>query len=292
MYSEQGKMSAGADREYKDEIRIEKLEVYAYHGVYPEERKQGQIFLVNAVLYTDTRRAGEEDKVELSTDYGAVSIFIDRWMKKNTCYTLEAVAEKLARELLLNYDLICSLDLEILKPEAPIPLTFGCVSVKIHRGWHKAYLSVGSNMGDRKKYLEDGIEALKAHPLMKHVKVSELIETAPYGGVEQADFLNAAIGLETLLDPEALLEVLHEIENAAGRERTLRWGPRTLDLDILFYDKLVYESDTLVIPHPDLHNREFVLKPLSNIAPNYRHPLLGMTVNQELAELEKSSLSV
>ncbi len=292
MYSEQGKMSAGADREYKDEIRIEKLEVYAYHGVYPEERKQGQIFLVNAVLYTDTRRAGEEDKVELSTDYGAVSIFIDRWMKKNTCYTLEAVAERLAREILLNYDLICSLDLEILKPEAPIPLTFGCVSVKIHRGWHKAYLSVGSNMGDRKKYLEDGIEALKAHPLMKHVKVSELIETAPYGGVEQADFLNAAIGLETLLDPDALLEVLHEIENAAGRERTLRWGPRTLDLDILFFDKLVYESDTLVIPHPDLHNREFVLKPLSNIAPNYRHPLLGMTVNQELAELEKSSLSV
>ncbi len=291
MNSEQGKMSAGADK-YKDEIRIEKLEVYAYHGVYPEERKQGQIFLVNAVLYTDTRRAGEEDKVELSTDYGAVSIFIDHWMKKNTCYTLEAVAEKLAREILLNYDLICSLDLEILKPEAPIPLTFGCVSVKIHRGWHKAYLSVGSNMGDRKKYLEDGIEALKAHPLMKHVKVSELIETAPYGGVEQADFLNAAIGLETLLDPEALLEVLHEIENAAGRKRTLRWGPRTLDLDILFFDKLVYESDTLVIPHPDLHNREFVLKPLSNIAPNYRHPLLGITVNQELAELEKSSLSV
>ena len=291
MNSEQGKMSAGADK-YKDEIRIEKLEVYAYHGVYPEERKQGQIFLVNAVLYTDTRRAGEEDKVELSTDYGAVSIFIDHWMKKNTCYTLEAVAEKLAREILLNYDLICSLDLEILKPEAPIPLTFGCVSVKIHRGWHKAYLSVGSNMGDRKKYLEDGIEALKAHPLMKHVKVSELIETAPYGGVEQADFLNAAIGLETLLDPEALLEVLHEIENAAGRKRTLRWGPRTLDLDILFFDKLVYESDTLVIPHPDLHNREFVLKPLSNIAPNYRHPLLGMTVNQEVAELEKSSLSV
>lgn len=282
MYSEQG----------KDEIRIEKLEVYAYHGVYPEERKRGQIFLVNAVLYTDTHRAGTEDKVELSTDYGAVSMFIDRWMKENTCHTLEAVAGNLAREILLNFDLISALDLEILKPEAPIPLTFGCVSVKIHRSWHKAYLSVGSNMGDRKKYLEDGIEALKAHPLIKQVKVSELIETAPYGGVEQADFLNAAIGLETLMEPEELLEALHNIENSAGRERILRWGPRTLDLDILFFDKLVYESDTLVIPHPDLHNREFVLKPLSTIAPNYRHPLLGMTVSQELAELEKSSLPV
>lgn len=282
MYSEQG----------KDEIRIEKLEVYAYHGVYPEERKRGQIFLVNTVLYTDTHRAGTEDKVELSTDYGAVSMFIDRWMKENTCHTLEAVAGNLAREILLNFDLISALDLEILKPEAPIPLTFGCVSVKIHRSWHKAYLSVGSNMGERKKYLEDGIEALKAHPLIKQVKVSELIETAPYGGVEQADFLNAAIGLETLMEPEELLEALHNIENSAGRERIMRWGPRTLDLDILFFDKLVYESDTLVIPHPDLHNREFVLKPLSTIAPNYRHPLLGMTVSQELAELEKSSLPV
>lgn len=282
MYSEQG----------KDEIRIEKLEVYAYHGVYPEERKRGQIFLVNTVLYTDTHRAGTEDKVELSTDYGAVSMFIDRWMKENTCHTLEAVAGNLAREILLNFDLISALDLEILKPEAPIPLTFGCVSVKIHRSWHKAYLSVGSNMGDRKKYLEDGIEALKAHPLIKQVKVSELIETAPYGGVEQADFLNAAIGLETLMEPEELLEALHNIENSAGRERILRWGPRTLDLDILFFDQLVYESDTLVIPHPDLHNREFVLKPLSTIAPNYRHPLLGMTVSQELAELEKLSLPV
>lgn len=282
MYNEQG----------KDEIRIDKLEVYAYHGVYPQERKRGQIFLVNAVLYTDTHRAGAEDKVELSTDYGAVSMFIDRWMKKNTCYTLEAVAEKLAREILLNFELIGALDLEIFKPEAPIPLTFGSVSVKIHRSWHKAYLSVGSNMGDRKKYLEDGIAALKAHPLIKQVKVSELIETAPYGGVEQADFLNAAIGLETLMEPEALLQALHEIENKAGRERTLHWGPRTLDLDILFFDKLVYESDTLVIPHPDLHNREFVLKPLSTIAPNYRHPLLGLTVSQELAELEKSSLPV
>ena len=207
MYSEQG----------KDEIRIEKLEVYAYHGVYPEERKRGQIFLVNTVLYTDTHRAGTEDKVELSTDYGAVSMFIDRWMKENTCHTLEAVAGNLAREILLNFDLINALDLEILKPEAPIPLTFGCVSVKIHRSWHKAYLSVGS---------------------------------------------------------------------------IRRCGPRTLDLDILFFDQLVYESDTLVIPHPDLHNREFVLKPLSTIAPNYRHPLLGMTVSQELAELEKLSLPV
>lgn len=273
----------------KDEIRIDKLEVYAYHGVYPEERKRGQIFLVSAVLYTDTRRAGTEDKIERSTDYGDVSIFIEKWLKKNTCYTLEAVAEKLAEDILLKYDLICSLDLEIYKPEAPISLPFKCVSVKISRRWHKAYLSVGSNMGNREKYIEDGIQALKVHPRMKLVRVSDIIETEPYGGVEQDNFLNGVIEIETLLDPEELLEALHEIESNAGRERTVRWGPRTLDLDILFFDKLVYESDDLVIPHPDIQNREFVLKPLSTVAPNYRHPVLGTTVLQELAELEKSS---
>ncbi|MCM1056333.1 MAG: 2-amino-4-hydroxy-6-hydroxymethyldihydropteridine diphosphokinase [Firmicutes bacterium] len=271
-----------------DEIRIEKLEIYAYHGVYPEERKGGQLFLVSAVLYTDTRRAGVEDSIEYSTDYGDVSLFIEKWMKKNTCHTLEAVAERLAEEILLKYDLISALDLEVYKPEAPIPLSFHSVSVRIHRGWHKAYLSVGSNMGDRRKLIENGIEALKADPRIKSVRVSEIIETKPYGGVEQDDFLNGVIEIDTLLGPEELLKALHEIENSAGRERTVRWGPRTLDLDILFYDKLVYESDDLVIPHPDMQNREFVLKPLSSLAPNYRHPVLGTTVLQELAELEES----
>lgn len=282
MYSEQA----------KDEIRIEKLEVYAYHGVYPEERKRGQIFIVSTVLYTDIHRAGAEDKIEFSTDYGIVSLFIEKWMKKNTYHTLEAVAENLAREILLNYDLISGLDLEVYKPEAPIPLPFECVSVKIHRSWHKAYLSVGSNMGNRKKYIEDGVQALRDHTRIKVVKVSDIIETEPYGGVEQDNFLNGVIEIETLLEPEELLEALHEIENNAGRERTLRWGPRTLDLDILFFDKLVYESDDLVIPHPDIQNREFVLKPLSTVAPNHRHPVLGMTVLQELEELEKSSRSM
>lgn len=276
----------------RDEIRIDKLEVYAYHGVYPEERKRGQIFLVSAVLYADTRRAGTEDEIEYSTDYGDVSVFIENWMKKNTYQTLEAVAENLAEDILLKYDLIYGLDLEIFKPEAPIPLPFKCVSVKIHRSWHKAYLSVGSNMGDRKGYIDFGIQALQENPLIKAVRVSDIIETKPYGGVEQDNFLNGVIEIETLLGPEELLRALHEIESSAGRERMLRWGPRTLDLDILFFDRLVYESDDLVIPHPDLQNREFVLKPLSMVAPNYRHPVLGTTMLQELDELEKSSCPI
>lgn len=272
----------------KDEIRIERLEVFAHHGVFPEETRDGQVFYVNAVLCTDVHRAGEEDNLSYSIDYGEVCFFITEWMQNNTCLLLEAVAEKLARALLLKYDLICGLDLEILKPHAPIKLPFGCVSVKVHRGWHRSYIGVGSNIGDREGHIKSAVEALKANPLIRVKKVSDLIVTKPYGGVEQEDFLNGALELETLLNPEELLETLHEIENAAGRTRDIHWGPRTLDLDILFFDDLCYRSETLVIPHPDMENRQFVLAPLTMIAPYMRHPATGKTVKALLKELEEA----
>ena len=129
------------------------------------------------------------------------------------------------------------------------------------------------------------MKALESHPMIVMGRASEWIVTKAYGGVEQEDFLNGVLEIETLLGPEALLEVLHEIEAAAGRERTVHWGPRTLDLDILFYDKLCYESEDLIIPHPDLENREFVLKPLCTIAPFLRHPATGKTMQALLGDL-------
>lgn len=271
----------------KDEIRIERLEVFAHHGVFPEETRDGQIFYVSAALYTDVRRACQEDNLAYSIDYGDVCSFITEWMQNNTCLLLEAAAERLSTALLLKYDLICELDLEIFKPHAPIQLPFDCVSVKVHRGWHRSYIGLGSNMGDRERYIQDAVEELKAHPLIYVKKVSELIVTKPYGGVEQEDFLNGVLELETLLNPEELLKTLQKIENAAGRKRVVHWGPRTLDLDILFYDTLCYTGDTLVIPHPDLENRRFVLEPLAMIAPYMRHPVFGKTVSALLKELKE-----
>ena len=121
---------------YEDKIRIEELEVYAHHGVYPEENEKGQHFYVNATLYTNTRPAGLADDLSLSTNYGEVCQFITEFMQQHTFQLIETVAERTAYEVLQHFPLVQGLDLEIRKPEAPIPLPFGSVSVAIHREWH------------------------------------------------------------------------------------------------------------------------------------------------------------
>lgn len=268
-----------------DEIRIENLEIYGGHGVHAEEQRTGQPFFVNAVLHTDTRQAGETDELTYTTHYGHVSRLIDRLLRDNKYQLLEAAAEHTAQQILLQFPRIVSLDLEIRKPRAPIGLPFDSVSVKITRGWKKAYLGIGSNMGDKRKYMEEAVEKIKSQPLIREVKVSEFTVTKPYGGVEQEDFLNGAIELETLMPPLCLLHFLQELEQEAGRERLIHWGPRTLDLDILFFQDFISCSSELTVPHPDLQNREFVLRPLSQLCPYYIHPLYGKSVSMLLSEL-------
>ena len=270
-----------------DKITIEKLTVFGNHGVYPEENALGQKFLVSLVMYPDTRKAGQTDDLECSINYGDVSGYVKQFFEENTFKLIEKVAEKLAESLLLQYPLLEKVDVKIEKPWAPIAIPVESVSVEISRGWHKAYIALGSNLGDKKAYLDEAVEKLKNHPLCQVIKVADYIQTEPYGGVEQDVFLNSALELRTLLYPEELLALLNQIEARAGRERTIHWGPRTLDLDILFYDDCVIDTPALTIPHIDLQNRDFVLIPMVQLAPYYRHPILGYTMVQLLNQLNK-----
>lgn len=270
-----------------DCIRITNLKVFAHHGVFPEETRDGQDFYVNTVLSLDCRKAGISDKLEDSVNYGEVCQFITEVLQQKNYQLIEAAAEHLAEELLLRWrgQGLREITLELCKPHAPIGLPFENVSVTLHRGWHRAYIALGSNMGDREAYLKEAVEKLRQTRGVVVQKVSDFIRTAPYGGVEQDDFLNGAAAIDTLLLPQELLALLHTIEQQAGRTREIHWGPRTLDLDIIFYDKLTVEEDTLIIPHIDMQNRDFVLKPLLQICPNYRHPVLLKTIRELLTEL-------
>ncbi|HFI0144729.1 TPA: 2-amino-4-hydroxy-6-hydroxymethyldihydropteridine diphosphokinase [Streptococcus suis] len=161
---------------------------------------------------------------------------------------------------------------------------------------HLAYLSIGGNMGDRLAYLEAALEALDRHPNCRLGLVSPIYETPAWGKTDQADFLNLACQVETNLSAQDFLAVCQQIELDLGRVRIEKWGQRTIDLDIIFWDEQVIEEENLIVPHPYAHERAFVLLPLADIAADYRHPGLGQRVEElvrylgDISDIKKISL--
>ena len=148
-----------------------------------------------------------------------------------------------------------------------------------------AYIGIGSNLGSREENCLRSIDFLKEEGIVIR-KRSALYETEPWGVKDQPGFINAAVEIETDKGPQGLLETLNRIEKIMGRTETRRWGPRVIDLDILFYDDLAIDIPDLQIPHPAMHQREFVLRPLSDIAAGKVHPVLQKTVRELLAEVK------
>lgn len=272
----------------KNEIRIKDLECFGFHGVLEEEQKLGQKFVISAVIKTSFAKAIISDSCEDTINYAQVCHFINNIVSETKYNLIESLADYLTKKLLVEFSLINEVEIEVKKPWAPIKLNLETASVVVKRKWHTTYVAVGSNLGEKIETINKAKEMIESSEYNENVILSELIESKPYGYKEQDNFVNGAIKLKTLMEPMELLEFLQKIEQKLDRKREIHWGPRTIDLDILLYDDLVLDDPRLIIPHVDMCNRDFVLKPLCDLNPYLVHPLCNKRVAMIYEELKKS----
>ena len=258
-----------------DKIYVKDLEVYAFHGVNQQEKDMGQRFLISIEIFTDLSEAGESDDLTKTINYAQLCLGIEEKFKQNKFDLIEKAAEELAKFILLSYDLVSRVKVKIKKPWAPIGKPLDYAAVEVDRQWHTAYIAIGSNMGNKEDNLNSAIKLINCSEETKVVKTSNFYKTSPVGYLEQDSFLNGALEVKTLLTPRKLMNFLLDKEKDLKRERIIKWGPRTIDLDVLLYDKLITADESIIVPHPRMHERLFVLKPLSDIAPYIIHPILN-----------------
>lgn len=269
-----------------DKLYLKDIEIFANHGVFGEEKSLGQKFIVSLELSLDTRRAAKTGDLSLSVHYGELCHEIEKEFTKESYDLIETAAEKICEYILFSYPLVKGVKMLLKKPWAPISRHLDYAAVEIYRQWSTAFISIGSNIGDKNYNLDKAIELLCGNDEVKLVKKSSYLKTEPWGYEDQEEFLNCAIEVKTILSSRELLEKMQSIEKEMKRERIIKWGPRVIDLDIIFFNNEINNEEDLVIPHPRMEERKFVLEPLCEIAPNMMHPVLNKRVWKILDEIK------
>lgn len=268
-----------------DQLIIKNLELFAYHGVNPEEKSMGQKFIVEAKISIDLSEAGESDSLESAINYAKLCHELQTEFTNTKHDLIERAATVLCHYILTHYPDVSEVDLTLKKPWAPIHLPIDYPAVRLVRKWHTAYIAVGSNMGDKEANIKNAMNQINDTWHTSITNQSKLIETDPLGYEDQDQFINGVFEIKTLLTPVKLIRWLLSIEKDLKRERIVRWGPRTLDLDVIYYDDEITTLEEIVIPHPRMHERTFVLEPLNEIAPYKMHPILNKRTFQLLDDI-------
>lgn len=271
-----------------DKLYIKDLEVFANHGVFEEEKRLGQKFLISITLELDLYKAAITGDLTQSVHYGELCAEIEQEFQKESYDLIETAGEKLAAYILSHYTMVKGLSVLIKKPWAPIGKPIDHVSIEINHSWHRAFIAFGSNLGNKAQNIETAIQTLKKREDIRLIQQSTIIETEPWGYANQDTFLNGVMEIETTLGPSYLMDLLLDTEKILKRERNIHWGPRTLDLDILFYDNLILDNPHITLPHPRISDRLFVLEPMVEIAPFYTHPVFRKSMIALLDILKKA----
>ena len=271
-----------------DKIHIKDLEIIGFHGAIPEEKVLGQKFVLSFELDVDLRQAGKNDDLTKTVHYGELAQKVEEEFTKTSYDLIEKAAEEICEFVLLNYPLVKKVKLLLKKPWAPTRKHVEYVAVEIERKWNKVYIAAGSNLGNKEETLKEAIDKIDKRKDCVVTKVSNFYTTDPVGYEDQDQFVNCVFEIDTLQTPSELMNTLLEVEKDFKRERIIRWGPRTLDLDIIFYDDIISYDEHILIPHPRAHERQFVMKPMCDINPYYVHPIYRkrvMDISSELGEL-------
>ncbi len=271
-----------------NEIKIDKIKFKANHGVFEFEKENGQYFYLSINIKTNFEETLFDDNLNNTIHYGYISEDAIKFLQENTFDLIETAIYRLSDFLFLKYNQIDELELEIFKPNAPVELDFKNISVKIKHKKTKVYISLGSSIGDLNKYFDDAIKMIKKTSGIYCLKESQRYSSLPLGGVAKKEFLNSVVEIETILTSTKLLKVLNDIESKLDRKREIKWDDRTIDLDILFYGNQIISKENLIIPHPEIENRDFVLKPLLDLNKNLRNPVNNKRILDTYNELENS----
>lgn len=300
-------------RNSEDSLLIKDLLCRAIIGLNPWERDEKQDVLLNLTLFPIQSPASQRDYVPQTHNYRTICRTIVNHVEQSSFLLIEALSSSIA-EVLIKKCHVRKVSLSVEKPSAllfaksagvhitrsqidyaasmvdPKEDNFGrrrSIDAALATGAHTAFIALGCNLGDRSKNIAEAIVELERSCDCKVLNTSFLYETPPWGLEDQPAFLNAACKVITHKSPLELLKALKEVEAGMGREKTVQWGPRTIDLDILLYDNIEMETEELTIPHAWMHKREFVLRPMNDIAPDIEHPKLAKTISQLLRHLQE-----
>ncbi|TCJ35277.1 2-amino-4-hydroxy-6-hydroxymethyldihydropteridine diphosphokinase [Parafrankia sp. BMG5.11] len=297
---------AAADAARLDRIALTGLRVHGRHGVLPAERELGQFFVVDATLWLDTGPAAATDDLTLTVHYGELAQALADIVAGEPVELIETLAHRLVRACLAADPRVAAAEVTVHKPAAPITVAFTDVAVTVARsrdaavttgpsrevaatrsrdvamaagpsaagasagaGAGHAVVAIGSNIGDRLAHLRGAVRDLDAG--LGVLAVSAVYETEPVGGPEQDDYLNAIV-LVGAAPPHDLLAAARAAERTAARERTIRWGPRTLDVDIIACGDTLSDDPEILLPHPRAHERLFVCVPWLDVEPDAMLP--------------------